>query len=253
MARHRVVLGAAMLACFCSASSAQHQPKGIPARSGPAEYTAQTTVSGVTYAASLIPPNEVKHLFAFDISKHYIVFEVAVYPATSSSIDLDREEFIARSSPSGDEVRCTDSITAASVIQQSKLPAPQSRAGNVTTSATVGYETGTDPYTGQRYHGTYTATEVSVDNRDPGPPLPPSPGGYPQDRDLLESQLWAKSLPGGQIRQPVAGYLYFPISALKKKASGTYLLEYAGSSQTPVLNGSASSEAIQLQIPAKGR
>jgi hypothetical protein len=241
---------AAVLLLSCSLLSAQQQPKGIPARSTPADYTAQVTVSGVTYAASLVPPNEVKHLFASDISKRYVVFEVAVYPSAASSVDIDPEGFLVRSSQSGESVRRSDSVTVASAVRPDNFPRESTRPVDVTAGTEVGYESGRDPYTGQRIHGTYTATQVGVSNRDNAPAPPPSSSSYGADRDLLERQLWAKSLPGGQLHQPSAGYLYFPSSLLKKKASGTYQLEYEGSQQ-PVLNNSSSASTIQLQIPAK--
>lgn len=245
----RFCLGAAALCVCCSLMSAQQQQRGIVARSSPAEYAAHVTVAGVTYAASLAPANEVKHIFPFDISKHYVVFEVALYPSAGSSLNLNSEGFVVRSSPSGESVRSADSVTVASLIQEKNMPLPSSRPVDVTAATEIGYESGRDPYTGQREHGTYTATEVGVSNRVNAPPPMPSPGGYPQDRDALESQLWGKGLPSGQIRQPTAGYLYFPSSLLKKKASGTYELEYVGSE--PVLNSSAAPQKVQLQISAK--
>lgn len=244
----RACIGAAAL-CVCSSLLfAQRQPQGIGARSSPSEYAAQTTVAGVTYAASLIPAKELKHLFPFDISKHYVVFELALYPGAGSHLDLNRDGFVAKTAIFGDPVRSADSITIASVIQQSNTPAQPPRMADVTVGSEVGYESGVDPYTGQRVHGTYTATQVGVSNRDNTPPLMPKPGSTPQDRDMLEYQLWERSLPGGQIHQAIAGYLYFP-SSLLKKAHGTYYLEYAGSE--PVLNNSASPQKIQLQIPTK--
>ncbi len=248
---------------FCSALLVAQQigqpaPKGVPARSSPADYTAHISAGGLTYAASLVPADQVKHIFAFDISKNYVVFEVAVYPEASAQADLDPENFIVRSSPSGDSVRPTDSVTVASVIQQKNLPPLPSRTPPVTVATQVGYETGTDPYTGRRVHGTYTSTEVGVAGADngvgAGPQRLPSPGGYPQDRELLENQLSDKSLPAEKVQHATAGYLYFTSSSLKKKADGVYELEYLSSSQEPVLNGaSSSSQKVQLRIPAKTR
>jgi hypothetical protein len=124
----------------------------------------------------------------------------------------------------------------------------------VTASTEVGYESGRDPYTGQRVHGTDTATQVGVGAGNDAPRPMPSPGGYPQDRELLENQLWDKSLPGGRVLGPTAGYLYFSSAALlKKKASGVYEIEYLSSGQEPVLNGNAAQQKIQLRIPMKSR
>jgi hypothetical protein len=230
----------------------------VPARSTPDDYAAHISApqanGPATFAASIVSADEVKRLFAFDISKSYVVFEVAVYPKAGSTVDLDPDGFVVRSSRDGEPVRNTDSVTVASVIQQKNLPPPPSKGPVVVASTAVGYESGTDPYTGQRVHGTYTASQVAVGNgRDYGPPAMPSPGGYPQDRVLLENQLWDKSLPSGQIRQPAAGFLYFPISLLKKNASGAYELEYLGSDHEPELIGSNSRRKIVLEVPAKKR
>ena len=244
----RYLTGASLL-LLGSVICAQQQSKGIPPRSTPADYKGHLTVAGVTYAASLVPADEVKRIFAFDISKSYVVFEVALYPQPNLTSDLNPDGFLARSSQAADPVRRADSITVASVIQQKNIPQP-SKTVPVAVSTVVGYESGRDPYTGQRVHGTYTATEVGVGLGDNRIPPPPSPGGYPKDRALLERQLWDRSLPGGRIGQPTAGYLYFPASLLKK-AKGSYELEYVGSEPQPVLNGRHSQSAVQLQVPAK--
>jgi Tfp pilus tip-associated adhesin PilY1 len=208
----------------------------------------------VTYAASLVHDDALKHIFAFDISKSYVVFEVAVYPNTTGSpVNLASDGFVLHTPQNGEPVRNTDSTTVASVIQQKNIPPPPSKVGPVVASTAVGYESGRDPYTGQRVHGTYTSTEVGVGTGDSGPRPMPSPGGYPQDRELLENQLWDKSLPAGKSSEPRAGYLYFSRASLKKKANAAYELEYLGSEQEPVLNGSARPGKVQLSVPAKTR
>lgn len=245
----------ASLLLYASLAFAQQQPPGLRPRSNAADYAAHVTVGGVTYAASLLSSSEVKHTFAFDISKNYAVFEVALFPDNGSNITVDPDAFLVRSSQAGDPVRPTDSITVASVIQQKNLPPPETQSSTIVHgSAEVGYESERDPVSGQKVHGTYTASQVGVGSADPAPPRLPGPGGYPQDRELLESQLWAKSLPSGRVVNPTSGYLYFPISLLKKKSGGTYELEYTSGGNEPVLNGSAaSSAAVRLSIPAKSR
>lgn len=238
---------------LCGGVVFAQQPRGVPARSTPADYDAHITVNGVTYAASLLSADQVKHAFAFDISRSYVVFEVAAYPQAGTRVDIDPDGFVVRSSHTGEDVRASDSVTVASVIQQKNLPPATSNRPAVTASTAIGYESGTDPYTGQRYHGRYTASQVAVDNRDNFPPAMPSPGGYPQDRALLEYQLYDKSLPQARIDRPTAGYLYFPSSPLKKKSSHEYELEYLGSNQQPVLNGGASRQKVVLILPAKAK
>jgi len=61
-------------------------------------------------------------------------------------------------------------------------------------------------------------------------------GGTEADRKTMEPELRDKSLPQGDVGQPVSGYLYFPVSTSKKVQ---YELEYSGNGQE-----------IRLQLPA---
>ena len=230
------------------------QPRGVPARSTAADYPAHVLVDGATYGAAVVPAAELKHIFAFDISKSYLVFEVAVYPGGASAVKLDPDGFVVKLPRTGDVVHSADSVTVASVIQQKNLPKPPSNRGSVIASTEVGYESGRDPYTGQRVHGTYTDTQVGVESgRDPGPPPYPSPGGYPQDRQLLESQLWDKGLPAVHALHPAAGYLYFPASLLKKKAAGVYQLQYLGPQDQDPSQPAPIVHTVDLPVPANPR
>jgi hypothetical protein len=224
---------------FCQTNSSPN--RGIAARSAPADYPAHVAAGTATYAAALIPASQVKHLFAFDISKSYVVFEIAFYPGSGGAVEIAPDNLMVRSSKTGEAVRPSDPVTVAAAIQQKNLPKRSSETpATVVAGTEVGYESGRDPYTGRRVHDTYTATRVGVGvGGDPGPPRMPSPGGYPQDRELLENQLWDKTLPEGHFDRPVAGYMYFPASLLKKKSSGIYELEYAGQ------------QKIELKLPAK--
>ncbi len=232
------------------------QPHGLPPRASANDYAAHIQVGDVTYGASLLSPDQVKHTFAFDISKTYVVFEVAVYPEANSTgrLSLDPEGFVVGVA-GGDVVHRADAVTVASVIQQKNTPRPSSRQGTVVASTEVGYESGTDPYTGRRVHGTYTDTQVGVGTgRDNGPPVYPRPGGYPQDRQLLEDQLWDKSLPESKITRPTAGYIYFPASLLKKQPNGFYTLEYLGpQNQDDESGANAPFAKVELKVPAKKR
>jgi hypothetical protein len=253
--RNVIAARGAFLLLSASIVWAQQTPPrahGVPVRATPGDYPVHLHLNGVTYAASVVPANEVKHTFAFDITKRYVVFEVALYTDAGSHVQLDPGGFVVRIPRSGDIAHNADSVTVASVIQQENIPKPASRVGPVVASTEVGYESGRDPYTGQRVHGTYTATQVGVGaGNDPGPPRYPSPGGYPQDRALLESQLWDKSLPEGDIQRPTAGYLYFPASLLKKKSDNVYELQYLGPQDQPQLANAPA--RVELRVPAKTR
>lgn len=245
-------LGLSILALAAVNCAAQQQPKGVPARSSPDDYPARVSVDGVTFAAAALSPDQIKHTFAFDISKYYVVFEVAIYPGmTTPTIDADG--FVVRTAAKSEAVRRSDPVTVASANQQKNLPRDPSRWPTVVAATSVGYESGRDPCTGRPVHGTYTSTQVGVGIGDDGAPRYPSPGGYPQDRELLERQLWEKSLPEGRLVHPAAGYLYFPASLLKKKSGNAYQMEYLGASGDDTAAQRAPSEKVRLDIPAKAR
>lgn len=205
---------------------AQTPATGLHARATPADYAASQQVNGTTYAASLIPADQVRHLFAVDISKNYLVFEVACYPSATGAVTTNPASFLIKPGSQGEFVHPADASTIAGFIQDKNMPRPRSRETDITTAATIGYESGTDPYTGRPVHGVYTASEVGVANgRDNYPPPPPRPGSSPQERRALEDQLADKSLAEGTFTVPVAGFVYFPLDPLKK-AKGNYDLQY---------------------------
>ncbi len=217
-------------------------PPGLHPRSTPADYAVSQQLKTGTYAASLVPADQVKHIFAVDISKTYVVFEVACYPSQMGIANLDPDDFLIKVGATGEFVHPADSITVASVIQEKNTPKPPSRSDtNVYSQVGVGYESTTDPYTGRRIHGTYTEAGVGVAKGGPPPPYDPAPGSLPQDRALLEQQLAQKALPPGNFTTPVAGFLYFPADSLKKKSNGSYELEYL----------SDASGKVHLVVPSK--
>jgi hypothetical protein len=213
------------LMVFAGMTVSAQSTTGVHPRSSAAEYSVSRQDHGATYAASLVPASQVKHIFAADISKTYVVFEVACYPG-DRKVDIDPDNFLVKLESDSEFVHPADAVTVASVIERKNTPASQSRQ-TVYTSANIGYESGTDPYSGRRVHGVYTGAGVGVGpNVDQGPQFPP-PGNSPDDRVLLEDQLTAKGLPRGHFTAPVAGYLFFPAASLKK-AKGVYQLECLG-------------------------
>jgi hypothetical protein len=218
---------------------------GVHPRPAPADYSVVQKASTATYAASLLPAKEVKNLFAVDISKDYLVFEVACYPTASSMVSVHPDDFLIKTGSHGEFVHPSEAVTVASLIQQKNSPRPHigGRDTEVYTSANVGYESGTDPYTGRRVHGVYTGGGVGVGTGPAGPPPPLPPGATPQDRAILESQLSDKALPSGSFSAPVAGFVYFPRREIKKTTNGAYDLEYL----------SDPAGRVELRVPAKNR
>ena len=221
--------------------------RGIHPRASAADYAASEQTKNATYAAAIVPASQVKHLFAVDISKTYTVIELACYPSQAGAATVDPTDFVVKILKNSEFVHPVDPVTVAAVMQDKNTPRPPSaRNPDVYTEAGVGYESGTDPVTGRRVHGTYTEAGVGMGTgRDGGPypyPAPPPAGATPQDRAMLEQQLAEKALPGGSFSVPVAGFLYFPANSLKK-SSGSYELEYLGDA----------SGKMTLRLPAKER
>ncbi len=217
------------------------QSDGVRARSGPGAYASQAKLGNAQMAATLLPADQVKHAFAYDISKLYAVIEVAIYPGGRGDlIVIHNGDFSIQLPNQLDVVRSAEPETVAADLQNRKTPSATGRSVPVYTAANVGYASGTDPETGRRGHAVYTGVGVGVG----GPPLPsyPAPGGYSEDRALLEEQLFRKSLPEGMVTKSTAGYLYFPLSGLKK-VKGNYEVEFRGDDPQP--------QTAKLSVPVR--
>ncbi len=233
------LLGAACPTLFAQA------PYGVHPRPAATDYAVNRKTGSATFAASVVPATEVRRIFAVDISKTYVVLEVACYPDASASIALAGDDFLVKSGQKSEFVHPADAVTVASVIQQKNTPpAPSTKPVSVVTTASAGYESGTDPYTGRRIHGTYTdvGTAVQVGGPDNMPPMPPAPGSTSYDRMTLQQQLEERAFPAGNFSSPVAGFLYFPVKQVKGK-NGVFELEYLASGSGPV----------RLPVPSSSR
>jgi hypothetical protein len=186
---------------------------GIRPRESSADYTAHQAASGATVAAAVIPPDQVKKLFATDLNAGgYIVIEVAIYPEAGKEIDVSSGDFLLRVGSNPAIVRNASASAIAAALQRKSTPPEIRRKSDVSvySTATVGYETGTDGY-GRRRSGVYTAAGVGVGvGDDPNAAAPPRPGSTDQDRMTMEQELADKALPEGKTTRAVAGYLYFP-------------------------------------------
>ncbi|HWY46226.1 MAG TPA: hypothetical protein VNX70_02515 [Bryobacteraceae bacterium] len=193
---------------------------GIRPRGTPADYPTHATSDGVTIAAAVIPPAQVRKIFSADLnSGGYIVIEVAVYPESAPDVDVSSGDFML--SPAG-ETSAVPPVSARTIagVFDRKNSSPRGRDTNV--DVAIGYETGNDPVTGQRRSGTYTG--VAVQNGPPGTLAPPPSGPDPW---TIKQELEERSLPEGKSTQPVAGYLYFPKLSKKSRNAG-YDLTYYG-------------------------
>jgi len=249
-ARSVVILALSAL-CLCGEDP---HPKGVHPRATPDDYAVKASGKSATFAASFIPAEQAKQLFAFDITAKYLVFEIACFPQDNQAAQIDAGDFvIKRRDKGGDSTHVADPLAVASAVQKENAPKRTSSTlggdTHVMTEAHIGYESGRDPVTGQRVNGTYTGAGVGVEHGGPAaPPDAPRPGGTLVDRDLLENQLQERQLPRGKFDHAVAGYLYFPKAAVKKDGSGNYVLEHLGET-----NAAGVSETVDLVVPGKNR
>ena len=204
---------------------------GIRPRGSPADYPAHVTSDGVTIASAVVPAAQVRKIFAMDLNRGgYVVVEVAVYPESGGEVDVSSGDFMLSATGESSAIPPVSARSIAGVLDRKNSP-QRSRDTNV--GVAIGYETGTDPVTGQRRSGTYTG--VAVANGPPGTLGPPPTGPDPW---TMQQELEERSLPDGKSTQPVAGYLYFP-KLSKKSRNGGYDLTYYGVSSK-----------IRLSIPA---
>ena len=199
------------------------QSGGIPVRSAPTDYATRNVLDGITVAASVVPPDQLKKLFSKDLTHEgYVVVEVAVWPPAGAAVDISPDEFALRV---GSNPAILSSQTPAQIAAGDKTQTAASKPPDIPSKihvyqeATIGYESGDRRY-GQP-GGVYTGTRTTVGIGDPGypqgPPPQPMPRGAKGDWTAMRRELEQRELPPGRISQPVAGYLYFLKPSVKEK------------------------------------
>jgi len=213
---------------------------GIRPRESSADYTAHQKVPVATVAAAVIPPDQVKKLFATDLNAGgYIVIEVGIYPEGGAEIGVSSGDFLLRVGSNPAIVRNASARAIAAALQRPVKPPEIRRKNdiNVYPTATIGYESGTDPY-GRRRSGVYTAAGVGVGVGDDRASAPPRPASTDRDHATMEQELADKALPEGKTTRTVAGYLYFPKPTATQK-NPAYEINWYGSDRQ-----------VHLTIPA---
>jgi hypothetical protein len=213
-------------------SSGQSPEKhdGTVPRANASAYRAHAEKDGFSLGAELISPKDASHIFAADVNRCCLVVQVAVYPIKDQPADLSLFDFMLVEGGTDKPVRPESPTTVAAKLEDKKNPPG---GVDVATSTGVGYESGTyiDPVTGQPVHvrGVTTSAGVGVST---GNTVPQDVADH--DREIIERELYAKSLPEAKASVPVAGYLYFFIS--KPKKDGKYQLVYTGLSEPLTLS-----------------
>jgi hypothetical protein len=207
---------------------------GIRPRESSADYTAHQRVPVATVAAAVIPPDQVKKLFATDLNAGgYMVIEVGIYPEGGAEIGVSSGDFLLRVGSSPAIVRNASARAIAAALQRPGKPPEIRRKNdiNVYPTATIGYESGTDGY-GRRRSGVYTAVGVGVGvGDDPSASAPPRPASTDRDHATMEQELADKALPEGNTTRTVAGYLYFPKPTAKQKNAAFEITWYGSDRQ----------------------
>lgn len=218
------------LICLVAGLALADDVSGIRPRESSADYPAHQKISSVTVAAAVIPPDQVKKLFATDLnSGGYIVIEVAIYPEAGNEIDVSSGDFLLRVGSNPSIVRNASARAIAAALQRKSTPPEIRRKSDISVypTATIGYESGTDSY-GRRRSGVYTAAGVGVGvGDDPNSHTPPRPASTDRDRMTMEQELADKALPDGKTTQAVAGYLYFPKPTARQR-NAAYEISWYG-------------------------
>ena len=200
-------------------SLAARADSGVPPRGSAKDYPVQGQADSATIAAAIVPANQVSKMFSSEISKQYVVVEVAIYPEGGVPFDVQSGDFALRV---GQRVgRADRPIDVASWPERrdSSRPLPV----DVTTEAGVIYQRSDDPVYGRRQGvGTYTGVGVESPGRA-DPPPPPDPRIDPR---VIYDKVQRLALAEGPTKAAIAGYLYFPQHA-KRKKSDDIELKYA--------------------------
>jgi len=207
------------------ASLAVAADSGLQPRPSSTDYPASKTARAAAIGALLAPSDLVKKILPEEISKKYIVVEVAVYPQDGSAVDVSPLDFALKFGP--DDVRYPSTPREVAALWKENAPALPKHGVEVHGETGVTYSSGNDPVNG-RTRGTSTYEGVAVANgRSPdAPPQDTPPPPPPYDPYVVEAKAKEKALPDGQTTQAVAGYLYFS-RFTKKHKNAALELQYA--------------------------
>ncbi|MDQ1470836.1 MAG: hypothetical protein QOJ99_2316 [Bryobacterales bacterium] len=149
---------------------------GVPPRDSGSQYQAHGETNSAIIAASIVPPKQAAKLLTSDVTKRYIVMEVAVYPKSGHEIEIQSLDFALKRA-SGGTSRPANPEEVASVWGQARP------------------ELGRRPPT---QGAPYEVFGLSKYNSGPDP-------------RALETKLQRLALPKGRTNRAVAGYVYFPV------------------------------------------
>lgn len=210
---------AAILTLALAGALAAGEP-GTRPRTSAAEYPAHAFAGAVEIGAAVIPPDQVRKMFATDLSRGYVVVEVAVFPKEGGRLDLGPGDFLLRIAGTTTDARPAAPRAVAAALQRASS---KDRDIALYPTVGVGYESGPGGYGGWN-RGAGVGVGIGGNGQPPASTA---------DRKTMETELADQQLPEKVIAAPVAGYLYFPLQAKKKNAA--YELEYRGQAGRAVI------------------
>jgi hypothetical protein len=203
-----------------AASLFAQRPPVVKPRAKAQDYPAMKEQQNVVLGAALLSAKQVRKVFVSNIGKEYVVVEVGLFPKTETKISP--KDFVLRANDEKGAICPADPRLIALQINDK-----DQKGHDVDIYPVVGisYSTGPnpdDPYFGsnrQRNGGVTTTSGVAVAVKD----RTKDPKTSDADYKAMIAELSEKSLPENTATKPVAGYLYFPVSAGKNTQ---YQLEY---------------------------
>jgi len=201
---------------------------GRTPRSSSSDYPVHQETGAATIAAVRVPPDQLNKNFPSDFSKKYVVVEVAIYPK-AGAVDIVSMDFVLRLADGESHPDTAEEVAGLWRPHTTAHPDAPGNRPHVTTETGVMVGTGTDPNTGRRQTSTGTYESVGVSNYPTQAPMPSS-GTSNADADRMEAQLEKWALPEGKTASPIAGYLYFPVSAKRSKGALELQFSHDGSS-----------------------
>jgi hypothetical protein len=205
------------------------EDRGLPPRSGTADYPVHQGTKQAQLAAAVVPDKQIAGMFSAEIARRYVVLEVGIYPRNNQMFEVAWSDFTLKIGDAFVRVEKPRDV-AAPWQEKSRIP---DKPVTVISEAGLVFGRSTDPVNGKRSSvGTYESVAVTNDPRAAPAPPPPSQTRDPQ---AVERRVLETVLPEGPTRVPVAGYLFFPTDKLKRRKGDAIELRWSKDSDSAVL------------------
>jgi hypothetical protein len=195
-------------------------------RSSSSDYPVHQDTKNATIAAVRVSPEQLNRIFPSDLSKKYVVLEVAIYPKNDAVIEVASMDFVLRLTDSESHPDTAEEVAAMWRPHSNAHPDITSKTHvNTETGVIIGH--GTDPVTGRPTTNAGGYERVGVSNGDDRQRVPYPSGSSGVDADRFEAMLNKWALTEGKTASPVAGYLYFLLPKSTKAKGKEFELQYA--------------------------